>query len=225
MVKAIERFLVVAPRNGRGCAFGGTVQETMPDGRIVEGPLTEIPKETLSEWVSDLNTDLLEENIALRTQNDQLKADISTKTQELSTLTTSRDSLQSQLTQANEASAAKDATIAEHASTIAALQARVASLLDGLPWNPRIMEASAFLNRITVEEVLKLGTSSDLQVLGILALLNQYKENDWPVVLDSPGLQQAIGYLGAIGMVEPQRVAELLRDCTRDEAHIADGSQ
>ncbi len=109
------------------------------------------------------------------------------------------------------------------ASQVATLEAKVTELTEALPWNPRIMEAKAFVSRITASEMLILAGSSDANVQGILGMLTQWVANDWPIILDSPEMQQAIGYLGQAGMVTQDRVADLLRDCTKDEAHIADG--
>lgn len=103
------------------------------------------------------------------------------------------------------------------------LQARIAQLEAALPWNPRVMEAKHFVARITPNEMLSLAGSSDVTVQSILGMLKDWVANDWPVVLDSPEMQQAIGYLGVIKMVTQERVAELLKDCTKDEAYIADG--
>jgi uncharacterized protein YceH (UPF0502 family) len=118
--------------------------------------------------------------------------------------------------------AAQQARIAELESQVSTLQVKVAELKEALPWNPRIMEAKAFVTRITASEMLMLAGSTDVTVQSIVAMLNQWVSNDWPIILDSPEMQQAIGYLGQAGMVQPQRVAELLRDCSRAEAHVAD---
>jgi hypothetical protein len=113
-----------------------------------------------------------------------------------------RDSLKTQLEQAN---------------------ARITQLLESLPYNPRVMEAKHFVARITAKEMLSLASSTDPQVQQIVGMLTAWTANDWPIVLDSPEMQQAVGYLAHIGMVEPERVAQLLSDCSREEAYVADG--
>lgn len=100
---------------------------------------------------------------------------------------------------------------------------RIAELLASLPWNPRVMEAKAFVARITASEMLSLASSADPQVQQIVGMLTAWTTNDWPIVLDSPEIQGAIPYLMSVGLVTEARVAELLRDCTKDEAYIADG--
>jgi len=104
-----------------------------------------------------------------------------------------------------------------------ALLAKVSELQAKIPWNPRVIEASAFIARITADEMLRLATSNDAPVLQIVAMLNQWKANDWPIILDSPEIQQAIAYLQSIGFVTQERLAELLKDCTKEEAYVADG--
>jgi regulator of replication initiation timing len=160
----------------------------------------------------------------LETELASTKQSLEAKTQEASTLTTERDSLRVQLDAANESLAEKTSELATANGVITEKDARIAQLIEGLPWNPRIMETSAFIARITQDELLKLATSTDPNVQGIVAMLGQWKANDWPIILDSPEMVQAIGYLGKAGMVAPERVAELLRDCSRSEAHIADQS-
>ncbi len=105
---------------------------------------------------------------------------------------------------------------------LAASNARIASLLEGMPWNPRVMEASAFISRINSQELLLLASSSDPILQQIVGMLNQWKANDWPVVLDSPEIQQAVGYLAQQGVFAESRIAEVLRDCTKQESYIAD---
>lgn len=104
-----------------------------------------------------------------------------------------------------------------------AAQSRIAQLESALPWNPRVMEAKHFVARITPNEMLSLAGSQDAMVQSILGMLKEWVANDWPVVLDSPEMQQAIGYLESIGLVTEWRLIELLSDCTKDEAYIADG--
>lgn len=58
----------------------------------------------------------------------------------------------------------------------------------------------------------------------ISRMLWAYKTNDWRIELDSETVQQAVGYLQLIGMVTQERAAALLRDGTRAEAYIDDGS-
>lgn len=119
--------------------------------------------------------------------------------------------------------AVQQARIVELEAQVATLEAKVKELAESLPWNPRIMEAKAFVARITASEMLTLAGSQDATVQSILGMLMQWVANDWPIILDSPEMQQAVGYLGQAGMVTQDRVAELLRDCTKDEAHVADG--
>jgi hypothetical protein len=123
-------------------------------------------------------------------------------TQFSASVVTERDQLQAELNTAN---------------------ARIAELLQSMPWNPRVMEAKYFVARITAKEMLQLAASQDPQVQGILQLLQAYVDNDWPVILDSPEMQQAVAYLTSIGMVAQDRVEELLRDCTQAESYVADG--
>ena len=105
-----------------------------------------------------------------------------------------------------------------------AANARITELLEQVQFNPRIIEANAFLSRIASTELAQLFASTDQNVQSISQMLLAYKANDWRIELDSTEMQQAVGYLQQIGMLTPERAAALLRDGTRAEAYIDDGS-
>lgn len=107
---------------------------------------------------------------------------------------------------------------------LATANARITALLTEVPYDPRVIEASAFINRTTPEEMLSLFGSQDPNVQQIAAMLLAYKANDWRIELDSTEMQQAVGYLQLTGLVSTERAAALLRDGTRAEAYVADGS-
>jgi hypothetical protein len=125
-------------------------------------------------------------------------------------------------TEINGEKATLEANLSELTAQLSSANARVAELLAGMPFNPRVMEASAFIARISSQELLLLASSSDPMLQQIIGMLNQWKENDWPIVLDSPEIQQAVGYLAQQGIVAESRIAEVLRDCTREESYVAD---
>jgi hypothetical protein len=102
-----------------------------------------------------------------------------------------------------------------------ALQTRIDALLQEVPFNPRIIDASAFFERITKEEFAKLSTSDDAMHVNIAKTIIAYKDNDWPVVFESEEMQQLLGYLLQTGMLSEERKAELTKDATRSEAYSA----
>lgn len=101
---------------------------------------------------------------------------------------------------------------------------RIAELLSEIPYDSRVIEAAAFINRTTPEEMLSLFGSNDPNVQQIAQMLLQYKANDWRIELDSQEMQQAVGYLHMVGLVSAERASALLRDGTRAEAYVNDGS-
>jgi uncharacterized coiled-coil protein SlyX len=129
-----------------------------------------------------------------------LEQTVSNLNGQLAARTTERDTLQTQLTEAQ--------------STIASQEARIATLLQEVPFNPRILDITAFLHRLTIEEMLAISA-----VGPIAEVLRAYKDNDWPVVLDSPEFQGFIAQAVAVGLATEARSAELTRDATRDEAY------
>lgn len=114
----------------------------------------------------------------------------------------------------------KETALTEANATIAALEARVASLLAELPFNPKIIDATAFYNRITKEEFAELLTSDDANKVNIGNTIMVYVKNDWPIVFESPEFQGMIGYLLSTGF-PAERVAQLTADATRAEAYDA----
>lgn len=153
---------------------------------------------------------LASEKAELETQVETLTGERDTALAQVATLTTEKDAL----TEAN-------ATLV---SQLAAANARIAALVEQVEFDPRVIEANAFLNRIASTELAQLFSSTDPNVQAISQMLLAYKANDWRIELDSVEMQQAVGYLQQIGMVTPERAAALLRDGTRAEAYINDGS-
>lgn len=153
---------------------------------------------------------LTAEKTDLETQVEALTSEKAAALAQVATLTTEKDAL----TEAN-------ATLT---AQLSAANARIAALVEQVQFDPRIIEANAFLNRIASTELAQLFSSTDPNVQAISQMLLAYKANDWRIELDSPEMQQAVGYLQQIGMVTPERAAALLRDGTRSEAYIDDGS-
>jgi hypothetical protein len=125
---------------------------------------------------------------------------------------------------ADQFSAAVVAERDELQSQLAEANARISALLEQVDFDPRVIEANAFLNRISSTELAQLFSSVDPNVKAISQMLLAYKANDWQIELDSIEMQQAVGYLQQIGMVMADRAAALLRDGTRAESYVDDGS-
>lgn len=115
-----------------------------------------------------------------------------------------------------------NATISTRDATIAALETRVASLLAELPFNPRIIDASKFYERITKDEFAALSVADDETLRTIAKTILAYKANDWPVVFESTDFQGLIGYLVGTSFLTTERAAQLTADANRDEAYTAD---
>jgi hypothetical protein len=102
-----------------------------------------------------------------------------------------------------------------------AANAKIVELQTALPWNVRVIDATAFVARISQTELLDLAGSADVSRKQIVEMLLAYRANDWPILLDSPETQQAIGYLVESGAISEERAAELLRDSSQAEAYKA----
>lgn len=157
-------------------------------------------------------------------ERDQLQSDKAELESQVATLTTERDAAVAEVaTMADEKTASTEAN-ATLTAQLATANARIAALFEQVQFDPRIIEANAFLNRIASTELAQLFSSTDPNVRSISQMLLAYKANDWRIELDSQEMQQAVGYLQLIGMVTAERAAALLRDGTRAEAYIDDGS-
>jgi hypothetical protein len=186
---------------------------TTVNGKVYEGdpqPLASVDDPAFNEFADQFSAAVLAERDGLAEQVETLTqakqaAEVSVEqlTAQVATLTNEKETLTQQLSAAN---------------------ARIAALLTEVPYDPRVIEASAFINRTTPEEMLQLFGSQDTNVQAIAQMLLAYKANDWRIELDSGDMQQAVGYLQLIGLVCAERAAALLRDGTRAESYVADGS-
>ena len=157
-------------------------------------------------------------------ERDKLATDKATFETQLTAMTGERDTALAQVATLTTEKEALTETNATLTTQLTAANARIAALVEQVQFNPRVIEANAFLNRIASTELAQLFSSTDPNVQAISQMLLAFKANDWRIELDSPEMQQAVGYLQLIGMVTPERAAALLRDGSRAEAYIDDGS-
>jgi hypothetical protein len=186
---------------------------TTVNGKVYEGdpqPLASVDDPAFNDFADQFSAAVVAERDELAEQVESLteakqaaEASVEQFTAQVATLTNEKATLTEQLAAAN---------------------ARITALLTEVPYDPRVIEASAFINRTTPEEMLQLFGSQDPNVQQIAAMLLAYKANDWRIELDSIDMQQAVGYLQLAGLVTAERAAALLRDGTRAESYVDDGS-
>lgn len=104
---------------------------------------------------------------------------------------------------------------------IETLQARIAELEAGMPWDVRVIDSQAFVKRLSSDEMLMLFSSSDATTQKIAETIEAYVSNDWPILFDSSEFQQLIGYLVQSRQITVERASEITRDSTRDESYAA----
>lgn len=225
----IERIEIVTPIQGRtGTVMAQRVETTNgrttyiePVDLLVGFDGSRLPSE-VQQALSAIDTQQKTTITELTTERDTLKQRVTELEQALSTKTTEADSLQSQVATLTEQVSTLTSSNTELTQQLTAANQRIIELTAALPWNPRVMEAKAFVARIRPSEMLSLAASTDPQVQQIVSMLTAWVTNDWPIVLDSPEIQGAVPYLLSVGLVTENRVAELLRDCTRDESYVPD---
>lgn len=125
----------------------------------------------------------------------------------IATATTQLEAKQAELTLANAANAT--------------LQSRFDKLLNDLPFNPRIIDATSFYARITKDEFALLSVSDDATVRDIAKTILAYKANDWPIIFESPEMQGMLTYLLLNGSLSEGRIAQLTQDANQSEAYVA----
>jgi len=186
---------------------------TTINGKVYEGdpqPLASVDDPAFNDFADQFSAAVVAERDELAEQVESLteakqaaEASVEQLTAQVGTLTSEKATLTQQLAAAN---------------------ARITALLTEVPYDPRVIEASAFINRTTPEEMLQLFGSQDPNVQAIAQMLLAYKANDWRIELDSVEMQQAVGYLQLVGLVSGERAEALLRDGTRAESYVDDGS-
>jgi regulator of replication initiation timing len=158
----------------------------------------------------------------LETELASAKQSLEAKTQEASTLTTERDSLRSQLDAANEELAEKTEELIEARETIAEKDARIAKLLEEVPFDPRDIHLNAFKARLykvlSPADLIRLYAADADPVLKQIASTIVAWEDKYPIRLDSRELREPLGYLLAVQLITEEEQAYLVSDSTRAEA-------
>jgi len=177
---------------------------------------------------------------SLTTQLEAKTTDLATRTTELSEKTTLANAqataitnLENNLDSANDLLTAKTDELAESKTElqlqISSLEAerivlntRIAFLNSIRTYDPNQIRSLAFYDRITKDQINKLGLLAidDPQAAEIHKLLNAYKDNPWPVLLDDPLVVGGIQYLLHIEIITQQEAAQITRPASREEAFI-----
>lgn len=97
---------------------------------------------------------------------------------------------------------------------------RIETLANSLPYNPRLIDAAAFVDRLPTGRALQLMESTDPRITQIADLLKLYRAENWPIGLDAPETQQAFALLVSIGWLTESERDNILRDATYSERHI-----
>jgi len=147
MVKAVERFVVVAPIPGRPMAFGGTVLESLSNGQVVESALTEIPIEQLGEWVESLNAVAIADNLRLQGELSAMTAERDSLATDKAALTTERDSLQSQVAELTTSRDGLQTQLTEATTSLATATGQVEALTSER--DSALEQVATLENRIT----------------------------------------------------------------------------
>jgi regulator of replication initiation timing len=184
-------------------------------------PLSGVNDPAFAEFAEQFAAAVTTERDELRIAKSALEQQVSDLTQQVETLTSQVESLTSDMASLTLEKGTVTDQLTEATATITGLQSRVAELIEALPFNPRIIDATAFYNRITKDELLMVFTSSEPSIQSVGQAIAAYKANDWPIVFESVEMQGMIGLLLATGYLTQSRVDEITRDATQAEAYRA----
>ena len=223
--KRPRQFLAVWSDDGKSVK-GSTFEESFyVDGAFWKNETTNVAPDGFANFGNLFSVELQAQHDALVADKANLEKDLATKTNEYNSTKSIYDSLVASNAQLIEDHAtaidAANATIATQTATISAMELRIAALMTELPFNPRIIDATHFYNRITKDEFASLSVSDDETLRTIAKTILAYKTNDWPVVFESPEFQGLIGYLTGTSFLTAERAAELTKDASRSEAYDA----
>jgi hypothetical protein len=170
--------------------------------------------------VAAVTADLL----VLVAERDTLTTDLATANASIATLTSKVASLESQLQEMTES---KDVLFIRKQAVdhdLAEAEVKIAWLESIRTYDPNQIRSLAFYDRISKDQINKLGLLAidDPQAAEIHKLLNAYKDNPWPVLLDDPLVVGGIQYLLHIEIITQQEAAQITRPASREEAYIAE---
>ena len=222
-----RQFLAVWSDDGKSVK-GSTFEESLyVDDQFWKNEITNVPPEGWFDFGKLFSSEL-------QVQHDELAKDKEKLTTDLASMTTERDTVTKTLADTQDRATANLVEVnLKHDEQVKQLQdenkalladntackERLGRLIVELPFDTRIIDASAFLQRITTDETFKLFSSDDPNMQGIAGLLKEYKEQSYPIHLDDPQVAGAMQYLTAVGLLSEDRVKEITRDATWAEAY------
>jgi cell division septum initiation protein DivIVA len=161
----------------------------------------------------------------LTSEKAELSSSVSTLIQEKSSLTSQVSSLTAQLASKTAQAESLTTDKATLTASLSAANARIANLLQEIPFNPREINVDSFKARLfgvlETEDVVRMyAAESDLVLKQIAATIANW-DAAYPIRLDSEELQTPLGYLVHIDLLTPEEVVSLRRDATRAEAYFA----
>jgi hypothetical protein len=194
-----------------------TTMTTERDGLLADKATLTADKESLTTELAELQA-LYQNCQTLLTEEESLNAQ----------LTSQIESLTSQLAAKTDELAESKAELLSQVDSLEAerivLHTKITFLNSIRTYDPNSIRSLAFYDRITKDQINKLGlvAITDPQAAEIHVLLNAYKDNPWPVLLDDPLVVGGIQYLQYIEIITPEEAAQITRPATRDEAFIAE---
>jgi hypothetical protein len=156
---------------------------------------------------------------AVEAEKTQLTTDLATRTSERDSLQSQVDTLTSEKQELNSRIADLDTALDDEQQLTKQLQTKIADLEQYRPYNPRILKGEAFYDRVSKEDMVTLLTSEDPQLVLVGKTIDAYRDNKWPVILDSTDFQQLVGYVLASAVFDQAEVDAVMNDASREEAY------
>ncbi len=166
-------------------------------GRPVDPVSSNVPKEFAMSIFDLFNAQQHASIVALTAERSELIASNTALHTQLATLTAELNTLRSQN------------------AIIPTLQSRLALL----PWNPRWISPSKFVERFSALQTRMVYESTEPTLVGGRQLLTEYVTQNYQVELDDPQVTGLIDYMVAMGILTQSDRANILRDSTSDERY------
>lgn len=205
---------------------GSTFEESLfVDGAFWKNELTSIAPESFGQFGTMFSNQLQIQHDALVAEKTTLLLEKETLEADKTTLESTKATLETQLAEKTEQVKTLTEDKAMLAEQLAAANARIASLLQEIPFNPREASVNSFKARLfqvlETEDIVRLYANETDPILQKIAKTIENWDHRYPIRLDSQELQQPLGYLVSIDLLTPEEVVFLRQDCTRDEAYFA----
>ena len=149
----------------------------------------------------------------------EVQSDLATKTSQLEATTEAKSALDLRVATLTNETQSLTSQVSMLEAVVEAEKQKIADLEQYRPYNPRWLDGRSFYKRISQQDMETLLVSDNPQLFIVGKTILAYRDNHWPVVLDSQDFQNLVGYVLQSGVFDEAEVVEIMRDATKEEAY------